>query len=156
MYIIKSWTRDFRDEETRRNDYPCYREHKSVTVDRVLFGLIPIKKLVGKPDTFVEGKFIQTYKFKRMGLRFNLKLIKCQLCADFVESAYIPETREEYNKLEAIAKEVIKGKYGNQPERSTLLHEAGYDYFKVQSFVNYLLGTYDLFKQEDWRRGLWI
>lgn len=149
MYIIKSWTRDFRDEETRKNDYSCYKETEKVVVDKV-FGIIPITKSIGKPGTFIEGRNIQTYEFKHKGLMFHTRLIKCQLCNDFTETAYIPDTREEYIELEAIAKDVIKGKYLNQPERAKNLRRAGYDYFKVQSFVNHLLKNYDLFEEKDW------
>lgn len=149
MYVIKSWTRDFRPDNVRRNDYSCYREHKEIVVDRIFFGLIPIKKLIGKPGTFVEGRFIQTYEFKEPGFKFKLRTIECRLCEDFAEVAYIPDTKEEYNMLKKVAKEVIKGEYGNQPLREELLSRKGYDYFKVQSFVNYLLGSYNLFEKED-------
>ncbi len=44
-------------------------------------------------------------------------------------------------KVEAIAKEVIEGKWGNWPERKTKLEAAGFDYAEVQTKVNELLGV---------------
>lgn len=41
--------------------------------------------------------------------------------------------------LDAIAKEVIVGKWGNYPERKEKLEKAGYDYEKVQKKVNQML-----------------
>lgn len=149
MYVIKSWTRDFRPDAIRRNDYSCYKEYETVIVDRIFFGLIPIKKLVGKPGTFIEGRVVHTYKFEELGFEFNAKLFGCRWCDDFTEVAYIPDTKEEYNMLKKVAKDVIKGEYGNQPLREKLLSRKGYDYFRVQSFVNYLLDTYNLFEKED-------
>lgn len=44
-----------------------------------------------------------------------------------------------YKTIEALAKEVIKGKWGNGAERKAALEKAGYDYAKVQSKVNELM-----------------
>ena len=41
---------------------------------------------------------------------------------------------------EAIAKEVIQGKWGNGVDRKSRLTKAGYDYAKVQAVVNKMLG----------------
>jgi len=43
-------------------------------------------------------------------------------------------------KVEEIAKEVIRGKWGNGQERKDKLAAAGYDYAEVQAKVNELLG----------------
>lgn len=43
--------------------------------------------------------------------------------------------------LEEIAKEVINGKWGNNPERKERLEASGYDYSAVQAKVNELLGS---------------
>ncbi|MCR4855588.1 MAG: hypothetical protein K5908_05410 [Erysipelotrichaceae bacterium] len=42
--------------------------------------------------------------------------------------------------LEEVAKEVIRGKWGNGQERKDRLTEAGYDYHEVQALVNKMLG----------------
>lgn len=153
MYVIKSWARDFRDEDTRRNDWSCYKEYNEIIIDRV-FLIIPIKQRVGKKGTFIKDRVIHTYSFDHMGLMFKIQLAKCRFGEDFVEVAYIPDTKEEYNILEKVAKDVIKGKYGNYPYREKKLNMAGYDYFKVQSFVNYLMNVYNLFTKKDWMCNL--
>ena len=43
------------------------------------------------------------------------------------------------SKLEAIAKEVIQGKWGNGQERYDKLTAAGYNYDEVQGLVNQML-----------------
>lgn len=147
MYVIKSWTRDFRDDQTRRNDWSCYREYDEVNIGDL--GFIPVKKKVGKSGTFIEGRIIHAYPFKRRGIRFILRYIECILCEDFTEVAYIPDTFSEYDLLNSISDKVIRGDYGNYPDRKSSLERDGYNYMKVQSFVNYKLGSYDLFDRCD-------
>lgn len=152
MYVIKSWTRDFRDEETRRGDYSCYREIEYKRTGEYFLG-IPLRKPVGKKGTFINDRIISTKSFKRLGLRFHLYLLKMKFCEDFIETAYIPESIDEYNYLNNIAIDVMRGKYKNEPDRSNLLREDGFDPYKVQSFVNYKLDCYDLFVKEDFERS---
>lgn len=45
----------------------------------------------------------------------------------------------ELKPLDEIAKDVINGKYGNYPERKTLLEKEGYNYREVQDKVNEML-----------------
>ena len=55
----------------------------------------------------------------------------------------VEEVQSNSNKSKSItdiAKEVILGKWGNNPLRKTRLTKAGYDYKKVQAKVNELLG----------------
>ena len=52
-------------------------------------------------------------------------------------SAVSASVRKSY---EAIAKEVIQGKWGNGVDRKNRLTKAGYDYAKVQAVVNKMLG----------------
>lgn len=52
-----------------------------------------------------------------------------------------PPTPTGGNSLAGIAKEVIAGKWGNNPERSTKLKAAGYDPVAVQAEVNRQLGS---------------
>lgn len=49
------------------------------------------------------------------------------------------ETKTKDNDLETVARDVIKGKYGNGDERKRKLRNLGYDYDTVQSMVNKLL-----------------
>ena len=41
--------------------------------------------------------------------------------------------------IDEIAREVIRGKWGNNPERKRRLESAGYDYNAVQKRVNQLM-----------------
>ena len=43
-----------------------------------------------------------------------------------------------WNEIEAVARDVYSGKYGNGSARKQKLQAAGYDYNIVQSMVNYL------------------
>lgn len=45
----------------------------------------------------------------------------------------------ELKPLDEIARDVIEGKYGNYPERKTLLEKEGYNYREVQDKVNEML-----------------
>ena len=47
----------------------------------------------------------------------------------------------ELKPLDEIAKDVIDGKYGNYPERKTLLEKEGYNYREVQDKVNEILNS---------------
>jgi len=51
-------------------------------------------------------------------------------------------SRYEKKSVDEIAKEVIKGKWGNGDERKLRLTEAGYDYYVIQSRVNELIYEY--------------
>lgn len=46
---------------------------------------------------------------------------------------------KELKSVDEIAREVIEGKYGNYPERKTLLEKEGYNYQEVQNRVNEML-----------------
>lgn len=105
-------------------------------------------------DTVDSNIVIDIYEFKKQSLKYHLKYMECAICNDITEAAYIPETKKEYDALKDISFKVIRGDYGNQPEREGLLKKAGYDFFKVQSFVNYLLDSYRLFQREDFERCL--
>ena len=67
------------------------------------------------------------------------KEVKPEPVADKVEPVTAPNISAE--KITALAKEVINGKYGNYPERKTKLNALGYGdiYSKVQAKVNELL-----------------
>ena len=48
---------------------------------------------------------------------------------------------KELKSLDEIARDVIDGKYGNYPERKTLLEKEGYNYHLVQDRVNEILNS---------------
>jgi len=51
-----------------------------------------------------------------------------------------PQTGGKTKKsVEAAAKEVIEGKWGNNPERKARLIKAGYNYLEIQAVVNKLM-----------------
>lgn len=52
-----------------------------------------------------------------------------------------PEPVNPQKSIDEVAREVIQGKWGNNPERKKKLTEAGYDYDAVQKRVNELLGS---------------
>ncbi len=42
--------------------------------------------------------------------------------------------------IDEVVKEVLAGKWGNNPERRKRLEAAGYDYSKIQNLVNRKIG----------------
>lgn len=74
--------------------------------------------------TVIEGNFSKQVK-TRVIKRSNIE-IECFIKVDY------PKTDD----LAKIAKEVIKGKYGNGKERKEKLTALGYDYKEVQKIVN--------------------
>ena len=67
------------------------------------------------------------------------------LNADLPNSTPVPT-----KSLDEIAKDVIKGLYGNYPERKTKLEAEGYNYSLVQSKVNELLTPKKSTQEEDY------
>ncbi len=59
------------------------------------------------------------------------------------------EEKQQEADIEAIAKEVIKGKWGNGQERADRLRAAGYDYKTVQDKVNAILHGTDTKKKKE-------
>ena len=49
------------------------------------------------------------------------------------------KTQSNRKSIDEVAKEVIQGKYGNQPERQKRLESEGYNYREVQNRVNQIL-----------------
>ena len=50
-----------------------------------------------------------------------------------------PQPTIPHKSVEEVAKEVIRGKWGNGATRKKLLRSAGYDYYAVQCVVNHML-----------------
>ena len=62
-----------------------------------------------------------------------------QAAKEAAEKLAAEKAAKEAAKVEEIAKEVIKGKWGNGQERKDKLTEAGYDYHTIQTKVNELM-----------------
>lgn len=105
------------------NDLVIYDWNNNGTLDHV--GIIT--EINGNVLTVVEGN-----KSKQVGVRTiskNSSEINC----------FIRVPNNNTTDLTTIAKEVIKGKYGNGVERKKALENMGYNYKEVQAKVNELL-----------------
>lgn len=51
----------------------------------------------------------------------------------------VKEATEQVTKLRDVVRDVIRGKYKNQPEREGLLAQAGFDYNEIQPYVNQVM-----------------
>lgn len=109
---------DWQDSGTGTGDCVGWGDHTGV-VERVANGKI----------TVIEGNYGNAVK--RRTLKVNGKYIR-----GYGVPKYDVEPRES---VSAIAKEVISGKWGNNPERKKRLEESGYNYTEVQKKVNELL-----------------
>lgn len=69
----------------------------------------------------------------------NYGAILSKLITQYNLTAYDYRLTAEDPDIEAVAKDVIQGKYGNGTERRQNLAAAGYDYAKVQARVNQIL-----------------
>ena len=95
-----------------------------------------VEKVVGDTIHVIEGNYNDTVK--RRTLRVNSKYIR-----GYGVPKYAPEvTGEPVGKtITQIAREVLKGKWGNGAERKNRLTAAGYDYNAVQKEVNRLCNS---------------
>ena len=75
----------------------------------------------------------------RWGLSSNYKLRGFIENANYKRSNNPAPTPSPTKSIDELAKEVIAGKWGNNPERKQRLESAGYDYSKVQARVNEML-----------------
>lgn len=80
-----------------------------------------------KKKTFkvIEGNYDNKVKVRT--LKFNAK---------YLRGCSRPKYKKESEDLTAVAKDVIKGKYGNGVKRKKALEEAGYNFSEVQKIVN--------------------
>lgn len=76
--------------------------------------------------TVVEGNYNDSVKIRKIPM--NSKFINCYI--------RVPQKTVKKEITEKLVSDVIKGKYGNNPERKKLLTELGYDYSEVQKEVN--------------------
>lgn len=105
------------------NDVVIYDWNNNGTLDHV--GIIT--NINGDTLTVVEGN-----KTKQVGIRTISKK------SNEIHS-YIRVSQTATNDITPIAKDVIKGKYGNGNERKTALESMGYNYKEIQAKVNELL-----------------
>ena len=84
-----------------------------------------VQKVVGNTIFVIEGNCNDSVKIRVISVN-----------AKFIRGYAKPNYKID---LTSIAKDVIKGKYGNGEERKKKLAEAGYDYRAVQDKVNELL-----------------
>lgn len=92
-----------------------------------------VEKVVGDTITVIEGNYSEAVK--RRAIRVNGKYIR-----GYGKPKYDKEVSAKPVKtLEAVAKEVIAGKWGNGTTRKIRLKAAGYDPAKVQAEVNRIL-----------------
>lgn len=76
-------------------------------------------------------------------MNINGKNIRGFITPKFADEVETPpeEPAKPSKSIEEVAREVIAGKWGNNPERKQKLTEAGYDYNAVQAKVNEILGS---------------
>lgn len=83
-------------------------------------------------NVIVEGNYQNAVK--RRVLAVGGRYIRGYICPNFAAKATTDD-----DDLDVVAKEVIRGKWGNNPERKQKLTAAGYDYKKVQTRVNEII-----------------
>lgn len=115
-WVIFYYWKDGKDFEN--NDCKGWANHTGI-VERVANGKI----------TVMEGNYGNAVK--RRTLKVN---------GQYIRGYGVPKYDTEPKKsVSTVAKEVISGKWGNNPERKKRLEEAGYNYYEVQKKVNELL-----------------
>ena len=85
------------------------------------------------------GKAGMTGKATGIHLHLQLSKIGSYTRTDPELYDYIPICKNKLKTNEEIAKEVIRGDWGNGAERKKRLQEAGYNYSEIQKLVNKLL-----------------
>lgn len=90
-----------------------------------------VEKVEGKEITIIEGNYKESVK--RRTLEVNARYVRGYGIPD-----YEPEAKP-LKSIEAVAKEVVSGLWGNGEQRRKRLEEAGYDYDDIQEEVNYIL-----------------
>ena len=92
-----------------------------------------VEKVSGNTITVIEGNYKQAVS--RRTIKVNAKYIR-----GYGSPKYDAEPTAT-KSVEAIAKEVIAGKWGNGATRKDKLTKAGYNYAEIQAMVNKLLKT---------------
>ena len=105
-------------------DFNTYAEAKSVKQYKK-GDIIEVSAIANHP---IGAKYYLTEYSYSKNIHNGFNVVDCE---DYVE--------EEKKSIETIAKEVIKGKWGNGEERKKKIRAAGYSYTKVQNKVNELI-----------------
>jgi hypothetical protein len=94
-----------------------------------------VEKVVNNKITVIEGNYSNAVR--RRCIDVNGRYIRGYAVPKY--TAEQKKTTTAKKSIDAIAKEVIDGKWGNGDARKTALTKAGYDYAKVQARVNELV-----------------
>lgn len=97
-----------------------------------------VEKVAGGKITVIEGNYKNSVA--RRTLAVNGKYIRGYGVPKYSEAVATPAPASK--GIEAVAKEVIAGKWGSGAERQKKLSQAGFDYKVVQAKVNELLVAY--------------
>jgi hypothetical protein len=98
-----------------------------------------VEKVVDNKITVIEGNYSNAVK--RRVIDVNGKYIRGYAVPKYTAEPKKTTTTTK-KSIDAIAKEVLDGKWGNGDARKSALTKAGYDYAKVQARVNELINTY--------------
>lgn len=93
-----------------------------------------VEKVSGNTITVIEGN--HNSAVARRDIRVNGKYIRGYGVPKYAEKATAVKNTKTITQL---AKEVIRGEWGNGAERKRRLEQAGYDYYEIQKKVNELL-----------------
>ena len=108
----------------RNNIYPCTYTSKNLNLYRVRNSFNDKKSQ--------KGAFKSLENAKKCADKYKAKI--------FDERGNEIYPRKNIKSIDQIAKEVIRGDWGNGNERKKRLESAGYDYYAVQRRVNQILG----------------
>lgn len=91
----------------------------------------------GKTITVIEGN--KNNMVGRRTISINGKYIRGFGVPRYSSKEATPATTQKKKSVEAVAKEVLDGLWGNGDDRKNRLTNAGYNYYEVQSKVNQIL-----------------
>lgn len=95
-----------------------------------------VEKVNGNMITTIEGNTGRPLAVRRKSYPWNSNVIKGYARPHYNSTSH---PKHKLKDLDTIAKEVIDGNWGNNPERVKKLAQAGYDAVKVQEKVNKLI-----------------
>ena len=113
------------------NNTPCYTSESAKTSYGVKSGIFYLWD-----DKVRNGRIRITNAVSRVGVAGQ---VTCWINIADVGLSASATSKPQLKSIDAIAKEVIKGKWGNGADRKNRLTQAGYDYSAVQKRVNQLM-----------------
>lgn len=130
------------DTDLKAGDIVFYRFKKASPTHVGIIDSYPrVSGVKGRMWKVLEGNKNETVDFRY--IHFNDKTVH-----SFIRPAWENVSREtidpdiiELGEYVDVANDVIKGRYGNMPERKERVERAGYDYETVQHMVNQLMRT---------------